>query len=106
MFSFTFKHQNKTSLSLWILVALLLFVPIAKNQHLAEHNFLSEQTDVINDDCKTCHSTALQEFDSNHHNLSVTKIKIIEQVMLAGAAFFSTAKLFYFSSRAPPHNFQ
>lgn len=106
MFGFTFKFQNKTALSLWVLVALLLFVPIAKNQHLAEHNFLAEQTDVINDDCKTCHSSALQEVDNYHGYLSVTKIKLIEHITLTTISLFHSAKLFYFSSRAPPHSFQ
>lgn len=106
MFSFTFKHQNKTTLSLWILVALLLFVPIAKNQHLAEHNFLSEQTDIIHDDCKTCHSSALQEVDNYHATLSIIKINLIEQIIVGATSLFHSENLFYFSSRAPPYHFQ
>lgn len=91
----------KTTLSLWVLVALLLFVPVAKYQHLSEHN-LSEQSDGGLHNCKTCLSSIAQEFDNNSEELNVDAISLNTFLITFSFNAISKQTPSFFFSRAPP----
>ena len=88
------KHQL---FALWAMVALLLLMPIAKAQHLAEHDLFVDEIH-----CKTCCSPAY----TGLANLSSAIIVEISPQLHASVTPYlaetTQIELPYYHSRAPP----
>ena len=106
MYKLLLHSNNKTALSIWIMVALLLFVPVAKYQHLSEHSHHSEQQDTNLHNCKTCSSSIYQDFDTSYSELNFTPTVLNELLVVLTLKAAVHQTFMVFNARAPPFLFQ
>jgi len=95
-----FKHfqQNNKTLSAILIAAILLFSPLAKSSHLAEHDFSIEDVH-----CHICLSSVMDDDDFiTGYEISV-KGYDVAQVFVQHYLSFSSLNITYYSLRAPPN---
>ncbi|OUS23856.1 hypothetical protein A9Q98_14480 [Thalassotalea sp. 42_200_T64] len=78
------------------IVAVLLFMPVAKSQHLLQHDSIAEEIH-----CQVCLSSAIDDFVVSHHSPIQQHVQLIESASHL-ASSLDLPLFTHFCSRAPP----
>ncbi|TRX55877.1 hypothetical protein [Thalassomonas sp. M1454] len=94
------KFKQHNIIALIAMVSFLLFMPLAKAVHLADHDVSIHEVH-----CKTCSSSALDDFDLPSPASDIAIIDYKSDVIVAVEAAFYGRFTKQYLSRAPPRNF-
>ena len=94
------KFKQNNIIASIAMVALLLFMPLAKAMHYADHDSTVHEVH-----CKTCSSSVLDDFDlpSPTLNIAIVDFKTIAFIHTSTHVVYPFTKAYL--SRAPPINF-